>query len=174
MSRPDLIDDNAVTNVNNKVNKKFTETTMMVDLLANTQKLVESDKRIYYKKGNGNEEHDDKNDDCDKLDDDVLKYRGKTNIFEKSKDDRKGLTESEKKPPQKHTEHKEHKEQKQDSVTDGTAVSKVDHDDETKWSKEEMLLKKLAILQKLGELSQNGVELSQNYNLNSYYKTIKF
>merc|ERR1712139_105066 len=41
-------------------------------------------------------------------------------------------------------------------------------------SKEEIMLKKLDMLRKLGELAQYGVKLSQNYNINSDYDTMKY
>ena len=41
-------------------------------------------------------------------------------------------------------------------------------------SKEESMLKKLDMLRKLGELSQYGVKLSQNYNMNSDFETMKY
>jgi len=41
-------------------------------------------------------------------------------------------------------------------------------------SEEDVMLKKLDMLRKLGELVQNGVKLSQNYNMNSDYKAMKY
>lgn len=41
-------------------------------------------------------------------------------------------------------------------------------------SEEDEQLKKLTMLRQLGELNQNGVKLSQNYSMNSDYKSMKF
>lgn len=41
-------------------------------------------------------------------------------------------------------------------------------------SEEELNLGKLEMLRKLGELTQHGVKLSQNYNMNSDYKAMKY
>ena len=41
-------------------------------------------------------------------------------------------------------------------------------------SEEDLTLNKLEMLRKLGELVQHGVKLSQNYNMNSSYKTMKY
>ena len=37
-----------------------------------------------------------------------------------------------------------------------------------------MMLKKLNMLRKLGELTQYGVKLSQNYNMNSDYQAMEY
>jgi len=49
-----------------------------------------------------------------------------------------------------------------------------DTEDESNWTKEKLALRNLDMLRKLGELSNRGVKLSQTYNMNSDYKTMKF
>jgi hypothetical protein len=49
-----------------------------------------------------------------------------------------------------------------------------DYDDYNELSPEKQMLKKLDLLRKLGELAQYGVKLSQNYNMNSDYFTMKY
>lgn len=48
-----------------------------------------------------------------------------------------------------------------------------DNDDASE-TKEEVILKKLDMLRKLGELTKYGVKLSQNYNMNSDYNAMKY
>jgi hypothetical protein len=63
---------------------------------------------------------------------------------------------------------------RQETENNSTEAKKFDPNDEASWSKEDMMLQKLELLRKLGELSRAGVKLSQNYSLNSDYKTMKF
>lgn len=49
-----------------------------------------------------------------------------------------------------------------------------DADDEANLTNEELMLRKLDMLRKLNELIQYGVKLSQNYTMNSDYKTMKY
>jgi hypothetical protein len=49
-----------------------------------------------------------------------------------------------------------------------------DYDNYNELSPENQMLKKLDMLRKLGELAQYGVKLSQNYNMNSDYFTMKY
>lgn len=59
------------------------------------------------------------------------------------------------------------------SVEGGSRSSYRDHSDEFE-SEEEEMLAKLDMLRKLGELTQYGVKLSQNYNMKSDYKAMKY
>ena len=43
---PQLLDDNNIQNIHNKV--KYTETDMMADILANSEKLIDREYRKYY------------------------------------------------------------------------------------------------------------------------------
>jgi hypothetical protein len=49
-----------------------------------------------------------------------------------------------------------------------------DYDNYNELTPENQMLKKLDMLRKLGELAQYGVKLSQNYNMNSDYFTMKY
>lgn len=49
-----------------------------------------------------------------------------------------------------------------------------DYDNYNELSPEQQMLRKLDMLRKLGELAQYGVKLSQNYNMNSDYFTMKY
>lgn len=49
-----------------------------------------------------------------------------------------------------------------------------DYDNYNELSSDAQMLKKLDMLRKLGELAQYGVKLSQNYNMNSDYFTMKY
>ena len=51
---------------------------------------------------------------------------------------------------------------------------KADQDNETTWSKKDLMLHKLDMLRKLGELQADGVTLSQVYSLDSDYDTMKY
>ena len=48
------------------------------------------------------------------------------------------------------------------------------HNDNKELSEDELILKKLDMLRKLGELKQRGANLSQNYSLNSNYKHMEY
>jgi hypothetical protein len=170
-SEPQLIDDQTITNVKNKVQNKLnlvtdTGTNMMVDLFANSDKLIETDKRVYHNADDNinrqTHAHTDNNDDNDNnndLDDTHAKYKSQKtdNVFQQNNSDQK-------------------KEFRKEPQSESVIQSKeYNADDETTWGTEETALKKLDMLRKLGELSQNsGVKLSQNYSINSDYKTMKF
>ena len=183
-NEPHLVDDKVVADVKNKVQKNLstdTGTNMMVHLFANSDKLVRSSERQYYQ--NDNDEHgdhnyrniedddhgngdNDNNDDNDhNLDDDHANYKSsKTapNVFEQKSQhsDRNNV------PDKKHEQYSE---------STATNQKEINPDDESNWTKEELALRKLDMLRKLGELSKHcGVKLSQNYNMNSDYKTMKF
>lgn len=157
-------------------NQNFTDTNMMVEFFANSAKLVDTDKRIYYGNSDYNNVDDVRqekhNDDINygHLDDDLESYKktrqnndndnihnqnvnnvDEQNVFEKNdvNNGKKDQTES--------IDEKQH-----------------DPDDESQWTKEELLMRKLDMLRKLGELSKCGVKISQNYSMNSDYKTMKY
>jgi hypothetical protein len=58
--------------------------------------------------------------------------------------------------------------------TNNTNNNPEDEDDYNTLSDTKKILKRLDILRKLGELSKYGVKLSQNYNINSDYFTMKY
>lgn len=173
---PKLIDDDIAENITNNKSQNYTEgTNMLVDFFANSEKLVDTDKRVAY----GDEGYNDNNDDRennDNLDDDVNKYRKQSypavtqNIFE----NKQNHHESDHNKSEHYSDKKNN-----DSYTEsasGGGSKEYDPEDESTWTKEELLLRKLDMLRKLGELVQHGgvKKLSQNYSLNSDYKTMKF
>lgn len=131
---------------------KTTEVNMMVELLANEDKLVSDDKRWHFDSQN-------KADLDDNIDNYIKKKESKDipKESERAKDDGKdeGRTKTEQ------------------PASENGGKSK-DDDDESNWSKEELMLKKLDMLRKLSELAQANVKLSQNYNMNSDYKMMKY
>ena len=48
------------------------------------------------------------------------------------------------------------------------------HTDDENWSEEEMMEKKMEMLRQLGELAKQGIQITQNYSMNSSYKAMKF
>lgn len=168
---PNLVNDE-FTNFN------YTDTNMHVDAFANYQKLISSDDIIGYQKGDHND--DDKNKHVDNLDDDVDKY--KTQIFESrdhndknSHHDERERSEKYKHTTDKPTYSSAHEKHHDKSYSDsGTDTKKYDPDDESTWSKETLRVKKMDMIRKLGELMIQGVKISQNYNIDSDYKTMKY
>lgn len=165
MYKTNLVNDQMVSDIANKIQTKSqsyadTNTDMRVSMFANDEKLIDSDKRLGYD-DNVNDNYE------DKLDDDVDNY--------KKNDDKHVFM----------THHSPNNNQRQDSPYNrspqhnNTPLPKehnkeYDTENQSQLSKEEMLLKKLDMLRKLGELSQYGVKLSQNYSINSDYNTMKF
>ena len=60
------------------------------------------------------------------------------------------------------------------SYPSGGGGYREDDDDDEFESENERMLAKLDMLRKLGELTQHGVKLSQNYNMESDYKAMKY
>lgn len=121
-----------------------TNTNMMPELLADSNKLVDENGRKYFEKAEIPPEKDDINDYIDdvKIDNEYEPYDNK------SYDNK----------PYEDTQSK---------------TVEVD-DDDAHLSKEKLQLRKFDILRKLAELKMRGIQLSQNYNINSDYKTMKF
>ena len=147
-------------------NKDISQTTdMMVDMLANDEKLVDSEEQIgfnkesYRKTNNNYDTH---------LDDDLNNYSKKPepHIFKSTPIISKiNRTENEKNIEKTDSATEKHKTDTQ---------TEKDEDDESKWTKEEKILRKLDMLRKLGELTQAGIELSADYDLDSDYKIMKY
>lgn len=72
-----------------------------------------------------------------------------------------------------HTDKSEHYTQSEGGNGESKKTS-LDGDDYDSLSSEEQMLRKLDMLRKLGELAQAGVKLSQNYNMNSDYRMMKY
>lgn len=152
-----------------------TSTEMLVGMIANTDKLVSSNKRWNYA-----DHKDDKNEDSgdeDNLDveaDDYIKDTKKSsshsnNVFKKAdseKDYGHNVRSPEKDKPDKSKSNHGESEADPDATT-STTDTKDQEPDTKNLSKKELMLLKLDMLRKLGELKQCGVHLSQNYNLDS-------
>mgnify|MGYP001607252432 CR=1 FL=1 len=142
-------------NLNNYSYMPTEGTDMVVGMLAASEKLVSTPRRVEYEHNNNEQEHEREHDynhdhhdhDHDKLDEGLDGYRNKNEL----------------------------EPEKQEKEKDNNSEHKInDQEDESSWTDEELLLKKLEMLRKLGELVQRKVKLSQNYNLNSSYKMMKY
>jgi hypothetical protein len=148
-----------------------TSTDMLVGLLANSDKLKSSDQRWDYEKGQVDDDRE--------INDDLDNYETKpshnikpnnvqenNNLFVQHK-----VNTEDKKDDIKYDINKDHKE------TLSTVIDNVDNTIEQNnndVSEDEIILKKLDMLRKLGELKQRGANLSQNYSLNSNYKHMEY
>jgi hypothetical protein len=129
-----------------------TQANMMVDYLANSNKLITENRRWMP--------------DTNNLDDDIEKYvtkdkptnQNNQNIFVGKNN---SATFSQNKAPYTET-------------YTATKQGGEDLGDDDDLSGEELMLKKLDMLRKLSELAQAGVKLSQNYNMNSDLKIMKY
>jgi hypothetical protein len=149
-----------------------TETNMMVEFFANTDKLIETDKRVYYEKDHHATADADNNYDDD-LDDDVDKY-SKPTVFQKAKDPPKQASAHEN---ERNTSDAKHVKSKHETTTHEEVennASAADGEDISKWTTEKLRCQKLVMMRKLGELMQRGIVLSQNYGLHSDYNDMKF
>ena len=72
------------------------------------------------------------------------------------------------------THNNEQNAQNAQNAQNNTQEENPDYDNYNELSPEQQMLKKLDMLRKLGELAQYGVMLSQNYNMNSDYFTMKY
>ena len=133
-------------------NLEATTTDMMVNMLGNTDKLVSSSKRVFY---DGNI----KQDELDVNPDEFIKET-KPEINQKP-EPINPINE----PYINQNEERER--ERQYSATETIEPSK-------KLNKKELMLQKLNMLRKLGELKQYGVQLTQNYNLNSDYEMMEY
>lgn len=164
-------------------------TDMYPGMLAMDDKLVRSSERKEYVKGVQISDDDD-----DKLDDDSHNYKHESKVpqayFNSQHSEKEHSDKSEK---EKETERKKSKSSDEQSYrTTSDSASKhndkhketnnfsnstekpFDENDESTWSHDELMLKKLEMFRNLGELTRKGVQLSQNYTLESDYKTMKF
>lgn len=161
-------------------------TDMYVGMLGNTDKLLSSDKRWNYADHRG---------ECDEeLDVDVDGFMNKS---KKDLHSRHGslFTKPDNKDRNSDNRHNSHRDSKHESKHEDKNNDNEDdvkyshhHDyntspvsdnakyegDTTHMSKKELMLEKLAMLRKLGELKQCGVHLSQNYSLDSDLDTMKY
>ena len=167
--------EHSVLNVDNL---KHTSTDMLVDFLGNSDKIVDSDKRWKYvdhrnseystaapnksDRNDGRSNHRKSANDSDDLDEDVDDYIPRTGIFHGNSN--------------KHTDTTTVSDSETgDSETDkGFGPTLFDSSKRTPMTKDELMLAKLNMLRKLGELKQCGVKLSQNYGLDSDLKMMEY
>jgi len=160
--------DNLLKNLEDS-NLKTTETDMYWDMLANKDKLVnESEVRAFEKKRDS--EKDDSKHHSDSLDD----------YMKEKKDDKYDSKYDSKYDDKYDSKYDDKYDDKYDSKYDSKYDDDYDKDKDSDKKKEEYeseedkMLKKLDMLRQLGELTQHGVKLSQNYNMNSDYKAMKY
>jgi hypothetical protein len=145
---------------------------MEVNCFANNEKLIASDERILFNK-------DDyyNNDDDYALDVEAEQFV-KPNVFQQNttqklnndnaeRSDKKIYSEKNNTYTSESDTKETYRKNNHDDDNDD------DPDDETKWTHEELMLRKLDMLKKLGELKERGVKISTNYTLNHDYKTMK-
>ena len=169
------ISDNPINNGNNNIQ---TDTDMMFNMFANSEKMVSEDKVQEYEK-NYNYDRNDKNDYTENLNDYI-------DSEDNYSDNNYGTSENNQQ--NNYTNQQNNYTNQQNNYTnqsnDYTNQTNNDNDNDNynyhednlpkKESKEELILKKLDMLRKLGELAQYGVKLSQNYNINSDFDTMKY
>lgn len=148
-------------------------TDMLVGMLGNTDKLVDSNKRWNYADHKGEKNYDDEldadmNDYIDNKNNNHSKGSGAP-LFIKPIDDKNNNRNHNSNREDNRDKHENHKEQKEPEYANTTTAADTTYDDSdtSHLSKKELMLLKLDMLRKLGELKQCGVHLSQNYNLDS-------
>jgi hypothetical protein len=170
-------------------NISATTTDLHAEELANPEKLVNNiqyyDPKVYINNDNNSDD-----DDYHRTVDDAGNYTSNSD-HELHEEDNNDIHNEEKKNVNNGTQQNSHSKNHSESESEedsqmrresdnnnnnnnSTEAKKFDPTDESSWSKEDMMLQKLELLRKLGELSRAGVKLSQNYSLNSDYKTMKF
>jgi hypothetical protein len=153
------------------INKlKSTDTDLLVNMIANTDKLVNTDKRWNYAENKG--------DNSDKTDIENNKEKRYDNLEDNIKldSDIDDFIDSNKGVFQKDSIKENNKDTtcNIDSTNDSEYTKTDDDRSKKKLSKEDEMLLKLDMLRKLGELKQCGVHLSQNYNLESDIKMMEY
>jgi len=156
-----------------------------VNLLEASDKLVQIDDRIVYKKKE--KDNISESEDMSSYINDNKKntetYKNINNSDISNKDTQKKYSENNGIDANtifsKHYEYKENKEinkneSKEEIQDENKNFLNEDYDNYNELSPENQMLKKLDMLRKLGELAQYGVKLSQNYNMNSDYFTMKY
>jgi hypothetical protein len=143
-------------------NLKTTETDLMVEQLAASSKLIPEDERKYFEKSKNIE-----------LDDNI------DDIIGNNKIDNKDIENIKKTDHIKHftSDNDLHKTYKDNTVQTEESVKtdiKKDEKEEKIMTAEELMLEKLNMLRKLGELVDAGITLTQNYNINSDLKMMKY
>ena len=141
--------------MNNTDNLAPCSTDMMVNLIGNTDKLISSNKRWNY--------DDHRNDTCDNENDELDVTTGS---YMRKPDDIFKNNDSKKSSERATYSMQDDKTVNTDTDCNDSETSGI-RDTEKKINKKDLILLKLDMLRKLGELKQCGVHLSQNYNLDS-------
>lgn len=143
----------------NKKKLNITDTHMMVSALANTEKLISSDKR-WTKSDDKSDEHHKEHHESDKSDDENL-----DNYMTHTRPDiQPTIIQPTSNLPSSNLQN----------VGNQIQLDQKDDKKEPEETPEEKQLKKLDMLRKLCELAQAGCKLSQNYNMDSDYTTMKY
>ncbi|AYV80914.1 MAG: hypothetical protein Harvfovirus10_12 [Harvfovirus sp.] len=176
--------------VNDEVVKTFTDkypgeskgggasTDMLPELLAESSKLKPEDQRIFFKGSNGDSGEN------NNVGVGSLGKEDEGNHKREREREREREKEREKKPRERdrRDDDKYEREARDEREPHDDFDSREDHmeDDhirppgEEKLTEEELMLQKLDMLRKLGELAQAGVTISQNYTLKSDLKMMKY
>ncbi len=145
------------------------DTNMMVEFLANSEKLKGEGERVFFSK---DIESDNKYD----LDDDIDSYT-KPKANNRNSDQRKHNDSSQEANDYKHRDNQSESYNNKGNTSDcgyDTDEKKPVKEEEKKLTKEEENMRKLDMLRKLGELTQCGVVISDNYSMKSDYETMKY
>jgi hypothetical protein len=178
--QPNLIEDGFISGIGNKIKAPSvltSDTNMMPEYFANLDKLIPEEDRIYFNRDNNDDDDDDYETRLD--DDNIDKYKtDKPNIFATKQEHQKQSEKHSDKPSAKYSTKYSQQSQHSSGATEtegGREKEKAPNpDDESQWTEEELFLRKMDMLRKLGELAQAGVKLSQNYSMEHDYKTMKF
>ena len=178
----DKKDDNK--NTINDTDLQTTETDMMFDYFANEDKLVSEDKLKGFDKNNLSpieEQEDNLSDYCDtekneneNSDSDLSNKNNNENYSNENNNTNYNYQDS-----YNNTNNYDNYENNKNTFSQNNDefVSQAFNNQPNGFkteTKEDMMLKKLDMLRKLGELTQYGVKLSQNYNMNSDYKAMEY
>ncbi len=176
MSENSSISNNSTNNVQQK--KVSYSTDYMVEYLKDSTKAPTNNKSEI--KQNYDSDTDIKSNNSD-----LSKYLTSDNQYNNHKSDVKSDIKTDKSHTKNNEYHNTHNTQnnqnnqnnhneQNNQQNDKTPEENEDFDNYNELSPEQQMLKKLDMLRKLGELAQYGVKLSQNYNMNSDYFTMKY
>jgi len=175
--KPQFSNKVSVDNFNNKATATDqlpnANTDFLVDLLINPDKLIPADKRWNY---DGNEVFSQQHYSAHPEENDNHSYSDKNNDHYS---DKNNDHYSDKNNDQYGNKNNDHYSEKNDNAySDKHSFTEkndsVHKEEEKTKSKEELLLEKLDMLRKLCELKEAGVNISQNYNMNSDYNMMKY
>lgn len=167
MSKPNLIDTSTTkrsdTETSSESFKTDTKTDMLFQYLANEDKMVEEGKRQFFN--------------------DKVTESDSSSSSSSSRSSRSSKSSKSKKSDRSNRSDKDKHEYKGPepkgsafgpSFGNGKSYQEKEKSTEKEMTKEDIELKKLEMLRKLGELSQQGIKLSQNYNMESDLKSMEY